>query len=587
MGFYVLAPGVRLVGPTAGVLLSTALVTGASVLVAAWVVFRQAGPRAERSWPSSWPSRMWTAGGAGLVDPLSSNLGRFPLLAAAVLLWALACGDLRLAPLAVVTWSFAVQQHLSVLPAAVVLAGAGALVVVAAVVGARRSGAGVRGAARWVGGALGAGLVVWSPVLVQELRGDPGNLSRLADYRGDPARVALGPASGIGQVLRVLGLPPFVGRSGVEGWDLIEPPTPAGIGVALVLVVVLVAGAWWARRREPRLTALIAVVGALAVAGVLTGANLPDSPEKGRLNLFHWAFALSALEVLALTWVVVAVVSWRRARGAAAEDRSGAAPARPALLGPVPAAVAGLVTCLVLALLPLGRDRTTDRLATPIRPAVVDEVVEAIEDEGLHEGPVLALVEGEDAFTQVADTVRVRLVASGMDVRFGPDSDGFVAPEHMLDPCRADQALVVGVGAGREPEGIPGRRVARVEVVPELDDAAVGRLADEADGQEVVLGPDLQGALDDLPGDLGALRGSLLAFRLGSDTEAVVRNRDNVDLLLAHPPASPELDRDDLLALRESFPEGVVSVPITHISVHRLDRAELRALRPDLTEGCA
>ena len=61
----------------------------------------------------------WSTGTAVLTDPISSNVGGYPLLAAAVLAWALLLGDLRLLPLAVATVSFAAQQHLAmVIPAA-------------------------------------------------------------------------------------------------------------------------------------------------------------------------------------------------------------------------------------------------------------------------------------------------------------------------------------------------------------------------------------------------------------------------------------------------------------------------------------
>ncbi len=193
LGFYVLAPGVRLLGATAGILVATMLVTLVSVVVAAWVVFRQAGPRAGAVGAVLLAGAMWTAGGAGLVDPLSSNFGRFALIATAVLVWALACGDIRLLPLTVGFWSFAVQQHLSVLPAGAALAGAGAIAVVVVAVRARSSGRpAVLRVMRWVAVAVGVGLVLWAPVIGEELRPDRGNLTLLANYSEDLARVDLG-----------------------------------------------------------------------------------------------------------------------------------------------------------------------------------------------------------------------------------------------------------------------------------------------------------------------------------------------------------------------------------------------------------
>lgn len=588
LGFYVLAPGVRLFGATAGILLSTMLVTGASVLVAAWTIFRQAGPRAGAWGAVLLAGAMWTAGGAGLVDPLSSNFGRFALVATALLVWALACGDLRLLPLTVAFWSFAVQQHLSVLPAGAVLAvvGAGALVV-AGVRAARSGRAAVLGVMRWVAVALGVGLVLWSPVLLEEVRSDPGNLTLLADYSEDPARVDLGYGSALGQVVRVVGLPPFVSRSDVDGWDLVEPPTTLGVAVAVAVGVVLLVGAWWARRREPRLAALVVCVAALVGAGVLTGANVPDSLEQGRLNFFHWAFAVSVLELIALGWLVALVVKAVRSGRGSSEGGAVRSLIPPgARSGAVPGATAVVLVGLA-AVVPLGLDRQADRILQPVRRDPVEDFVAQIEDDPAlaEEGPLLAVVLGNDAFVQVSDAVRVRLIADGHDVRFGPDAQGYVHPDHRLDPCTASRALVIGLGPAAADAALEGRRIAEVEVAPELDLAAVDRLADQARGRQVDLGADLEAALTRQPGSEAELMGSTLTFVLGLAPEEVLLNRDYVDLLIDHPPAAPTLDRSDLVALAGSFPDGTRSVPFTRLTADLVDRDQLRSLRPQL-DGC-
>ncbi len=398
-------------------------------------------------------------------------------------------------------------------------------------------------------------------------------------------------------MVRVVGLRPFVGHSSVTGFDLVEPPTAAGVSVAAVVGAVLLVGAWWARRRDPRLTALVGCVAALALAGVLTGANVPDSLEEGRLNFFHRAFALSVLELLALGWLAALAVQARppsapvgadgprTTRGPAeAPERGGSPGARiPVVAG---AAAAALVT--VAAVVPVALDRDGDRLSQPVRREVVERFVDQIEaDPALEQdGPLLTLVAGDDRFVQIADTVRVRLVAAGHDVRFGPDARGFVHPDRLLDPCQADRALIVGLGSGSPRDDLGGRRIAEVEVAPEVDLDALDRLAGQAEGRSVDLGPELQAALRRLPGDLGALRGSSLVFGLGASPEKVFRNRCYVDLFLDHPPAAPILDRADLLALRDSFPDDVDTIPFTHITADLVDRDQLRVLRPELTTDC-
>lgn len=563
-GLFVLAPGIRLLGPTAGILVTTAAVSAICALVVAWTVLRRAGLRAAAVASTLLALAMWTAGGAGLVDPLSSNLGRLPLVAAAVLVWALACGDRRLAPLAVAVTSFAAQQHLSVLPAAAVVAAVGGLALVVPFARARVG-------PRWTGLAAAVGLVAWSPVLVQQLRGDPGNLGALARYSGDGERVDLGLRSAAGQVARVLATP-FLGRSGVDGWDLVDPPGAAVVAAAVVVAGALAAGGWWARHRAPDLSRLVLVAGALAVAGVLTGMNVPDSPEQGRLNFFHWAFALSLVELLALAWLAVEVARARAAR-----------------VSPRAVGAAAVVAVTVLALLPLGLDRSSDRLLQAVPRSSVRTLVDAVRADpevAADRGPLLSLVAGEDRFVQLGDTVPVRLRAAGLDVRFGPGATGFVHPDHQIDPCAVDRALVVALGLGAPRADVPGRRVAAVVAVPGVDLAALDRLAAQAEGQRVELGPDLAAALARRPGDQGDLLAAQLSYRLGTDALDVLRTRSTVELLRDHPPAAPALDADDLAALAASFPHGVTALPATHLSVHLLDRAQLARFRPDLVAGC-
>ena len=75
-------------------------------------------------------------------------------------------------------------------------------------------------------------------------------------------------------------------------------------------------------------------------------------------------------------------------------------------------------------------------------------------------------------------------------------------------------------------------------------------------------------------------------FRLPDSPERVLLVRSNLDLLIDHPPASPDLDRDDLVALRDSLPGGRDAVVATEIGTHLLDRDELAAWDPSLVADC-
>jgi hypothetical protein len=573
LGFVVLAPATRILGPVTGTLLAAAAVSAASMVAVAWLLFRHLGPRGGAAGATLVALAALSAGAGGLVDPLSSNFGRMPLLAAAVGVWALWCRDLRVAPLTVAFWSFAAQQHLSVLPAAAVLGAAGLAAVAwslwRAPAGERRVAVG------WVGGAIGLGLVLWSPVLYQQATGNPGNLTALAGYSGDAERQDLGLRAAVNQVANVLGPRPFLGRSGVDGWDLVHHRSTLGIVLSFALLgAVLIGGAWW-RRRDRRFVAAVGMIGVLAVAAVVTGMNIPASPEQGRLNLYHWAFALSFFELLVFGWLLARlapVVTPNLTHGR-----------------PLTAVAAAGVVVAAVAATPLVVHRTTDRLLQPLEATVVAQLIDDVRSsEALADvdGPVLVLVNGDDRYIQVGDTVGARLAIDGEPIVFPPTtSTGFVHPDRLADLCTVQHALVLTLVRN---DVVPpkGTELTTVDAAPSLDREALARLKAQAQSEPIQLGPDLEAALAELPGDEGALVGSSIIFRMANRTDEVLLVGSILDLLIEHPPAAPELDHDDLVALRASLPSDFDAAVATEVSAHLLDRAQLEAYRPDLVAGC-
>ncbi|MBN2622452.1 MAG: hypothetical protein JXA83_03735, partial [Acidimicrobiales bacterium] len=129
--FYLMAVPVRVLGGAFGMLLVSVLITGTCLAASAWAVFRQLGRRAGVVAAGALAMVAFTTGASSLVDPTSSNISGYPLLASTVLLWCVACGDLRLVPAAAGAVSFTAQQHLAVVPATLVLSvGAVALLAV-------------------------------------------------------------------------------------------------------------------------------------------------------------------------------------------------------------------------------------------------------------------------------------------------------------------------------------------------------------------------------------------------------------------------------------------------------------------------
>jgi hypothetical protein len=364
---------------------------------------------------------------------------------------------------------------------------------------------------------------------------------------------------------------PFLGSSGTRGWDLVATlPAWRTVATWLGALGVLGAGVWWARSDRRVVAAGVVTVG-LVVAGLATGTNIPDSPEQGRLAFYHWAFALSCFEILILVWIGARLAP-RLVPGTTHGRRS-------------TAWAISLVVVLGVAITPLVAERQSDRLQQPIATGAIRRLVSEIERADLGSGPVLVLVHGDDRYIQVGDTVGARLVARGTEVVFPPASKGFVHPDRLADVCRVRRALVVSLdlaSAGR----VPGRAVASVDAAPGLDRAALGRLEAAASGAHVELGPDLQRALDAMPGDQGDLIGATIGFRLGAAPRTILLNRANLELFLDHPPAEPRLSHDDLQRVLDSLPEGATSVVALRLRARLLDRADLRRYRPDLTADC-
>jgi hypothetical protein len=377
--FYLLVPPVALLGSDLGVLVGAAAINLSAVLVAAWVVFRRAGPAVGVLGAVVLSAIAWSEGLAVLTDPISSNMGGIPMLALAALAWAVVDGDLRLLPLAALAYAFVCQQHLAVVGVATgtaAWAGVGLMVAAlawrrhrsaadaattghrgpatehaadaptggrtdasaddpapvlaggstggasdGAVDGAAGSAATSREGVRtwpWVVGGAVVSAVAWLPVVVDQVAGT-GNLGRMVSFARSSDRPSLGLGSGIRQGLRSVGAPPLILRTNLTGDDIHQPLAAPTVVVALLVVLALVAIAVVDRRRRPARAALAATALVVAVLGAVNGANVPDSVEAGRINFYRWAFVASALTWLVLAWAGGALVRrrWSPERGGA------------------------------------------------------------------------------------------------------------------------------------------------------------------------------------------------------------------------------------------------------------------------------
>jgi hypothetical protein len=534
--FYVLALPVRVLGGTVGMLVVSVAITGACLVTSAWAVFRQLGRTAGVVAALALAAVAFTTGASSLVHPVSSNIAGYPLLLSAVLCWCVAAGDIRLLPLATVAVSFTAQQHLSVVPATMVIA-AGSLALLALRwrhEGRWRDPASRRSLRRAATRSGIVALVLWSPVLVQQAFGESGNLGRILWFARHDARENLGPVRALWQAAHALGLPPLLGRTGVTGAWLISRPTAATwVSAAAVLAAVALVCLRW-RTRAPRRASLGPMTALVLAAGLYNGASVPAGLEQARLSFYHWTFVLSFFVALVI--------------GLAVADPLVRA-VRPALAGRRHLTTAAAVIVVVAVAAPsvvnphLDRSTNDARAAgAPLDPDAVDALVDAVDSQGEAIGPhPLVLIRNDPQFAMYGATLSFALVEHGVDVRFPLTDRFFVHDSRLVDRADLASGLVFVVDREVESPTPPGELIAEVDLESGLavdDYRALVAAAEAADG-EVVLGDELAASLAD---DERALIVSFLD-RLLDAPDAVLLNPDLLAFLADNPPlASPALE---------------------------------------------
>ncbi|HEV8152579.1 MAG TPA: hypothetical protein VGP78_06580 [Solirubrobacteraceae bacterium] len=231
------------------------------------------------------------------------------------LCWSLACGELKLLPLAVLVASFTMHCHVAyVTPSSLLLAtGLVGLVL------ARRSGGGEpRSGRRWWIAAGVVALLCWSGPLIER-----DNLGTLADAAGARDE-ALGSVAALRAVERALGVSPWWLHRAQSPLsrvaDVVTGPPVAtwATAVALLLALSVLLGIA-ARRRRADVVAACAVALALCVALYVLTAAYPKSPEQLASYGYTswWAAPAGMFAWLTAGWSAVTLFVHRHApRGA-------------------------------------------------------------------------------------------------------------------------------------------------------------------------------------------------------------------------------------------------------------------------------
>lgn len=311
MSFYALWPAWKVLGSSAwGMQVGTLVLNAVAASTAVVIANRRGGLRLAIAVTAVLALLMAGYGIATLAEPWNPYLPLLWWIVTLLAVWSVLCADVAMLPVAVMAASMAAQTHVPYLGLCV---GMGAIAVVAVVLQWRR-GEGRRPIRRW--GAVAAALVVvlWSPLVVDQLTKEPGNLSMLWDHFTSPPASegsSVGFGKGIELALRHVDATALIRGDGDSLGSLARSSGDAGgsmvPGVA-VLAVWTVAAAWAWRRRHVGLTRLNVVVGAALLLGVFSISRIFG---KVWYYLMLWAWGTAALLALSVAWTVALVLPRR------------------------------------------------------------------------------------------------------------------------------------------------------------------------------------------------------------------------------------------------------------------------------------
>lgn len=504
--FWAAWPLWKLLGSSAWALqVASVAVVVASLAAAVLLAFRAFGARIGLAVAAAGAVLVRAFGPELLTQPWNPYTPLVPYFLFVVACWTTASGRHRHLPVAVLAGSYVVQCHVGYAPAAVL----GIITAVAGLLWHARaegrhpatetprpswapSGRGrpMRTAVAWVGAAAALGVVVWLPPLIQELTGDPGNLSIILETYGDRDGLVIGARQGIEVLLTQLD--PFGNVLRVD-----DRVTGAPAGGAVLLGAWAAAVAVAAVRRHRRALDLHVVLGAQLVAMVIWSVRL-DSIRFPYLVQWFWVVTVLLVAATALTF------------GAALRDRLAAPrPAADQAAAPVSGRVAAPAAMVMAAVVVLVATLSGIGAATDVeRPFPnLSDTVDAIDDPtaaGLDRSLTYRIEwQDGDALGAVGFGLLLELERRGFDVGAGPSYRAAVEPHRTLDPDDVDAVVTVVSGeaaieavraAATTVDGA--RELVAVDARSASDRARADRLRGEAEAGLLAAGrPDLVDAM--------------------------------------------------------------------------------------------
>jgi hypothetical protein len=476
ISFYLLAPVYRLLGSSSWALQASAAALDL-VLIAAivWVAHRRAGLRGALVAGAGLALLLRMYGTVPLVYPWNPYM---PVLFWALFLvcvWAVLCGDLPLLPVAVVAGTVCAQTHI---PYVGLVGGIAVVVGVALVLAWRAAGDdddARRRLLRWTGGSLALGVLLWMPVFLEQLGGDPGNISVVVDSVRHPSEPEVGLGTAWDVLLRHVDAVQLIqGDREVEGSPTIGLLTLVAWGVSA-------AAAWRVRRAHPALTGLHVTVAAALALGLVSISRILGTPW---FYLTLWAYGTAVLLLVAVAVTIAAMGAARGRAATVARLPHGWADRAP---------IVALAVAIVLPTALLAREapdtEDSDAAVSQQLGRVMGPTVAAIESGEVGAGPDGTFLVTWDDPANLGGAgygLMLELERRGYDVRAPASARLGVRDHRVADERQVD--AVIHVAAGADPvdqaQATPGlREIARDDGPPGDEVAASDRLRDRIVGE--------------------------------------------------------------------------------------------------------
>lgn len=375
-----------------------------------------------------------------LHDVWNPSAGLIPFTLLIFLCWSVGCGEYRLLPLTVLVASFVVQCQLAFVPPVLGALMAGTLGLGVWLRSARAGpGAGRRGRVwRWALAALLVAIACWTPPVIDQLTGSPGNLTAvIRTARANQS--TLGAAVGWHAVVLAVGVPPWWLRNPASAFERKYEvrATPSALASATTVValcaLLIVAAAGIVRRRSEAWVGALIALGACGGLAAVAAATPTTRLLAATLGYTMW----SGSPIGMFVWVMLA---WATAKMLAGLVRPLAGRVSPALASAL--AVGGLAGAAVA----VGLGERPDEHLQEYRP--LGSVVDAL-DRGIPRGRTVQLIGMlGDATFRFKMSARYALVEQGVRP-ISPGTDTRVGSWYELDHHAYDCTVYIEDGTRR------------------------------------------------------------------------------------------------------------------------------------------